>query len=184
MKKTHRLIAILLPIHFVFNHIHAQTEWDINGNNFVGGEFLGSTAGNFPLVLRTTPAQPIVFQTNGATERMRLTPTGEIGLGTTTPASFMHLSTTATGNLFRTDGAAGNINRWQLFTGGVEKFRLSVPAGSSNVYLRTANLSTTESSNFYIQTGGTLNRLKINGFMVQTKSVKNLKTNSILQIIA
>ena len=155
-KLTLTIVAITL-----FSSVFAQTAWDTQGNTLNSGDWIGSQNG-FPLQLRTDLAQPIVFQTNGATERMRLTPTGELGLGTTTPASFMHLSTTATGNLFRTDGAAGNINRWQLFTGGVEKFRLSVPAGSSNVYLRTANLSTTESSNFLIQTGGTLNRLKIN----------------------
>ena len=141
-----------------------------NGSNLstINNEFLGwnNLGISKSLDIRNNfTNQPITFFTSSGTptERMRLTPTGELGLGTTTPSSFMHLSTTATGNLFRTDGAAGNINRWQLFTGGVEKFRLSVPAGSSNVYLRTANLSTTESSNFLIQTGGTLNRLKING---------------------
>jgi hypothetical protein len=37
------------------------------------------------------------------------------------------------GNVFRTDGDAGNLNRWQLFTGTTEKFRLSVPASSNDV---------------------------------------------------
>ena len=145
--------------------MQAQVSTPLNAGSTAN--YVGWDATNlFPLQIRhNATGQPITFLTSNGTptERMRLTPTGELGLGTNAPASFMHLSTTATGNLFRTDGAAGNINRWQLFTGGAEKFRLSVPAGSSNVYLRTANLSTTESSNFLIQTGGTLNRLKING---------------------
>ena len=165
MFKTVKLSLLIIGT-IVTTKLNAQISYFGNTGGTAGNYVGWANTEAFPLQIRhNATGQPVTFFTSNGTptERMRLTPTGELGLGTTTPASFMHLSTTATGNLFRTDGATGNINRWQLFTGGVEKFRLSVPAGSSNVYLRTANLSTTESSNFYIQTGGTLNRLKING---------------------
>jgi hypothetical protein len=47
--------------------------WLTSGNLLNGGEFLGSTNN-----------QPLIFKTNN-TEQMRITPTGQIGIGTTSP---------------------------------------------------------------------------------------------------
>jgi hypothetical protein len=101
--------------------------------------------------------KPIIFQTNGANERMRLTPTGELGLGTTTPASFLHLNTTATGNLFRTDGATSDLNQWQMFTGGTQRFKIYTQT-NNNVFLE----STTTNAIFGLRTGnGSSNGLRM-----------------------
>ncbi len=116
--------------------VFSQT-WDRTGNNILATDWLG-TQNNQPLQLRTTLSQPIIFQTNGATERMRLTSTGFLGLGLNAPTSLLHLNSTTTGNLFRTDGPIGSLNQWQLFTNN-EKFRLSVPAGSDNVVQNAVN---------------------------------------------
>jgi hypothetical protein len=49
------------------------TVWLTNGNLLSGGKFLGSTNN-----------QPLIFKTNN-TEQMRITPTGQIGIGTNSP---------------------------------------------------------------------------------------------------
>jgi hypothetical protein len=54
--------------------------WLLGGN-------AGTTAGQF---LGTTDSQPLVFGTNN-TEQMRLTPTGQLGIGTTMPAHLLDL---------------------------------------------------------------------------------------------
>jgi hypothetical protein len=81
--------------------------WSLDGNaptaswNGTTGSFLGTTSST-PLILattNTTTPQPIEFYTNNA-ERMRLAPTGELGIGVT-PAS---------GVLLHVGGTAGTSN--------------------------------------------------------------------------
>lgn len=63
---------ILFSLAVILSNISNAQNWQINGNTLVGaGEFLGSSSGNFPLVLKTTPAQPINFFTNN-TQRMTI----------------------------------------------------------------------------------------------------------------
>ena len=66
--------------------LNAQS-WSINGNTNINANtsFLG-----------TTNSRPIVFKTNGI-ERMRITQTGKIGIGTTTPDA--HFNITAGNNV-------------------------------------------------------------------------------------
>src|SRR3990172_1603674 len=78
MKTLKTLFAILI-IFFLFQNSSAQ-DWSLTGNALVGGEFLGSNGGPFPLVLKTTPAQPINFFTNN-TLKMTLTSGGALGIG-------------------------------------------------------------------------------------------------------
>jgi hypothetical protein len=51
----------------------AATAWALTGNSITGTEFLG-----------TTNAQPLVIRTNN-TERMRVTASGDVGIGTSSP---------------------------------------------------------------------------------------------------
>ena len=83
---------------FLIVNYSAYSQWDLTGNAIGTGQYLG-TNNNFPLD----------FRTNGS-QQMRLTQTGFLGLGTNAPSSFFHLNTTATGELFRTVGTAGNLN--------------------------------------------------------------------------
>jgi hypothetical protein len=74
------------------------TVWALTGNaitsawNGTSGNFLGTTNAQ-PLVIATTntaPPQPIQFWT-GNTERMRITATGDVGIGTNAPAQKLHV---------------------------------------------------------------------------------------------
>ncbi len=104
----------------------SQTSWNLTGNAPTGTQFFG-----------TTDATNIRFRTANV-QRMVLLGTGNagfLGLGIAAPTSFLHLNTTATGDLFRTDGPTANANRWQLFTSGTERFRIRTFANSFDTWL-------------------------------------------------
>jgi len=58
------------------------TAWLLTGNSITGTEFLG-----------TTNAQPLVIRTDNI-ERMRVTETGNVGIGTTSPLALLHVAGT------------------------------------------------------------------------------------------
>ncbi len=127
------------------------------GNGFPGGaaDYVGWNATRlFPVTIAHKGNFPINFQTNNI-QRMRITPTGLVGIGLTGPVSMLHVldNTTAGGNLFRTDGLTTNLNKWQLFTGTTEKFSLFVPENSSNTFLQT--LQSTAIMGFKTSSSGT-----------------------------
>src|SRR5581483_6031536 len=77
----------------------ASSPWLTNGNSLSAG-FLG-TANAFPLVLRTNNA-----------ERLRITPSGSVGIGTSSPADPLSVQTPANSyGLTQTDGAA-TVGTW------------------------------------------------------------------------
>lgn len=145
-KKSLFKIQILFLVSCTFSPAIAQ--WELNGNSATdpATEFVGTTD-NFGLVFRTNNQ-----------ERFRISAAGSFGFGTNNPLSLLHLNTTTTGNLFRTDGPAGSLNQWQLFTGGTEKFRIYVPASTNNTYFQ--NKSTNSNALMGFMTGN-LTRMQI-----------------------
>jgi hypothetical protein len=116
--KNQKLILTIVCI-AIFSSVFAQTAWDTQGNTLNAGDWIGSQNG-FPLQLRTDLAQPIIFQTNGATERMRLTQTGFLGLGTAAPVSLFHLnSATATAINSRFTNSATGVTATDGFSLGI-----------------------------------------------------------------
>lgn len=128
--------------------------WTLSGNTPGAADFFGSTN-----------ATNIRFRTNNI-QRMVLLGTGNagfLGLGTANPTSLLHLSTTATGNLFRTDGASTNVNQWQLFTANTERFRLYAEATTTPwITLRSV------SNGLKFETAGAFPRMRINGSSTAT----------------
>ena len=120
-------------IQIVFILLITVCNLDLQGQNWL-------LAGNAPLNTQffgTTNATDIRFRTNN-TQRMVLLGTGNVGflgLGIAAPTSFLHLNTSATGDLFRTDGPTASANRWQLFTSGTERFRIRTFANGFDTWL-------------------------------------------------
>ncbi|MCS6966936.1 MAG: hypothetical protein NZ473_09305, partial [Candidatus Kapabacteria bacterium] len=61
----------------------STSAWALAGNSITGTEFLG-----------TTNAQPLVVRTNNV-ERLRVTATGNVGIGTNSPSALLHVAGTA-----------------------------------------------------------------------------------------
>jgi hypothetical protein len=66
-------IGIVLSTYPTYHPGSPSPAWLTNGNNILGTAFLG-----------TTNNQPLIFKTN-STETMRLTETGNLGIGTNNP---------------------------------------------------------------------------------------------------
>lgn len=155
MKNTKLKISAAVIFMLCFE-AHSQNSWQLNGNNALPpntvtpASFVGTTIG-VPFNLKTTLAQPMNFFTSN-TQRMTITSTGLVGIGLLGPSSLLHLqsNTASGGNLFRTDGLSTQLNNWQLFTGGSEKFSLYVPAGSNSVFLNAFD----PGGSMRFQTGG------------------------------
>ena len=121
-----KILFALLGFLFVSIYSSGQTTWNLAGNAPLGTQFFG-----------TTNATDIRFRTAN-TQRMVLLGTGNVGflgLGTAAPVSLLHLNTSATGDVFRSDGPTASDNRWQLLTGGTERFRIRTLANGYDTYL-------------------------------------------------
>jgi hypothetical protein len=82
-------IMTVLSTYPTYHPSTPPTVWLTSGNLLSGGEFLGSTNN-----------QPLIFVTN-SNERMRITPTGQIGIGTTSPdpSAILDIVSSSTGIL-------------------------------------------------------------------------------------
>ena len=156
MKTKKRILAGSIVFLLTQTNIIAQgLNWQINGNaGITGANYLG-TNNAAPLQLRTTLAQPILFQTNGINERMRITPTGLVSISNgLAPLSLLHLNSNGNpigGEVFRTSGPGANLNAWRMYTGagnGTERFRLYTQP-NNNVFFQT----TTANAIYGIRTG-------------------------------
>lgn len=121
-----KILFALLGFLFVSIYSSGQTTWNLAGNAPLGTQFFG-----------TTNATDIRFRTAN-TQRMVLLGTGNVGflgLGTAAPVSLLHLNTSATGDVFRSDGPTASDNRWQLLTGGTERFRIRTFANGFDTWI-------------------------------------------------
>ncbi|GBD07662.1 hypothetical protein HRbin21_01493 [bacterium HR21] len=81
-----------------------STAWLLTGNTLSGGEVLGSLN-----------AQPLVVVTNG-TERLRVTATGGVGIGTNAPTAQVHIMSPSGGEVLKLQavtGQSGSLLRWE-----------------------------------------------------------------------
>jgi len=104
--------------------------WSLTGNSITGTEFLG-----------TTNNQPLVIRTNN-TERMRITATGNVGIGTATPTTALHV--VAASNPLRLQGVQVSTQDTALVidANGVITKRSLGDAVKANAWSLTGNSGT------------------------------------------
>jgi hypothetical protein len=114
-------IGTVLANYITYHPVSPTPTWLTNGNEIAGTEFLG-----------TTNNKPLIFRTNN-TETMRLTETGNLGIGTNNPAEKLDVagnvrftgalmpngSAGTTGQVLVSQGA-GNPPQWSTITSGGE----------------------------------------------------------------
>lgn len=94
-KTSFSLIAVL----FLFHGASAQS-WNLTGNTGSGTEFIG-TNNNFPFIIKTN-----------STEALRVLPSGEIGVNTTTPQGLLHLNSANTNeSIFIGNGTPESVTK-------------------------------------------------------------------------
>jgi hypothetical protein len=102
------------------------TQIDFNNNGSTQSRIWNNGSGNL-LTLQTTSGRGISFETNGTAERMRITSAGNVGIGTTSPATLLHLNTS---------DAANDVLR---ITNGTLELNMGVNNGSGGSYLFEAS---------------------------------------------
>jgi hypothetical protein len=98
-----KTLKLFLFFFLIPSFVFSQVDWNTAGNNINGGEFLGSSSGNFPLSIKTVPAQPINFWTNNV-QRMTILSSGVVGIGTSTPNPAYYLDVNGEINIFDPTG--------------------------------------------------------------------------------
>jgi hypothetical protein len=98
----------------------------INAND--GIRSLYKTAAGGSLGFATAGNDPITFTQNDAIERMRVAAGGNVGIGTTTPTTLLHVSGT-TGGVFEVDGAAA-VNAFYVSASGNVGIGTTTPTGA------------------------------------------------------
>ena len=152
-------IGIVLSTYSTYHPGSPSPAWLTNGNNILGTAFLG-----------TTNNQPLIFQTNN-TETMRLTETGNLGIGTNNPAEKLDV--------------AGNVR----FTGALMPNGIAGTSGYVLVSQGSSNppqwvlLSSIETDPVYSSwidaSGSTTNQiLRYNGTKYVPTSTGNLGTST------
>jgi hypothetical protein len=132
--------------------VHAQTT--IIGNTrpalpaFIGWDGAGLNPGSLE-VRNNFSNQPINIFAGGAQRATILGTTGFVGIGVTAPVSLLHVNSTATGELFRTQGPAASVNSWRMISGTTERGKLFVLASSNDF-----NIQASTAGSLIFRTGG------------------------------
>ncbi len=115
----------------------SNSAWSLSGNTLTGSEFLGSVN-----------LQPVVFKTNGA-ERMRISTTGNVGIGIITPTNTLHVK--ATSNPLRLEGLQSLSNASTILAVDANGVVYTTSASSftaSNAWSLTGNAGTDPNTDF------------------------------------
>jgi Chaperone of endosialidase len=123
-------ITLILSLMFVYVQIYAQVTTDDNTTLNPTTDYVGWDNGiTNALRIKHEGNYGIEFYTNtgaGAfgTPKMTLTSTGKLGIGNTSPTSWLDIVSTSTKETFRTDVPANEDNYWRMFAQGNEYGRL------------------------------------------------------------
>ncbi|MCE3278699.1 MAG: hypothetical protein K0S44_890 [Bacteroidetes bacterium] len=142
-------LSTLLTV-FLFQNVHSQSTTAGPGalghtGAAVGTDWCGWNAGvPIPFNLEHRGTLDMNFLTGGI-QRMTVKGTaagatiGFVGIGLTAPVSLLHVNSTATGELFRTQGPAASVNSWRMSSSLI--FRTGGGSGTGSQRMRIQNLS-------------------------------------------
>lgn len=118
-----KLASILLLV-MVCTYSISSAQWMENGNAVPSLKTIGTTtAFDFPIITSNN-------------EKARFMTTGELGIGTTGPSSWLHVAPTGSNESFRTNSSATNIaDAWKMFRGTNEMFRAWFATGANALNL-------------------------------------------------
>jgi hypothetical protein len=145
--------------------------WGLSGNSLSGTEFIGSTN-----------AQPLKFTTGaGGIERMRITSTGGVGIGTTAPNGILEVSWDAANNInpiaiVSTTGAnsaaaiayVNTVSNNSRATGVTSSGDFKISGLNANIDLAGDDLTITPAGNVGIGTNSPLNTLHVQSTLTGT----------------
>ncbi|MBK9318694.1 MAG: hypothetical protein IPM91_07615 [Bacteroidetes bacterium] len=108
--KTKAKFVVLMVLIVILNNHYTHAQWNFNGDAVGSVTSIGPTTNyDFPFITNNT-------------EKLRIKTTGEVGIGTTTPSSWLHVENTSEDEMFRTNGATGSL--WRMLTGGTARFNI------------------------------------------------------------
>ena len=147
--KTINLIKVCIIVLLIPTLDTRAQNWSLSGNATGLTDFVGTTNSN--------PFK--IFTSNS--EAARFLSTGELGLGTTTPASWLHVAPSGSTESFRT--VSTNADAWRMFRGTQEIGRLWIgnTGNAFNIYSTRGHLhlstgaATTTTTNCAEFVGGT-----------------------------
>jgi hypothetical protein len=127
-------------------------------------------------VIRSVSSKPLVFQTNGANERMRITSAGNVGIGVTNPSARLHVDGTvrfsSSGDrIFIADGSFGTFELGDI--DGVSDEAKIVGNGSNIIISNTGTETLTCSGNNRVGIGTTSpqSKLDVSGGDIEVKDI-------------
>jgi hypothetical protein len=121
-------------------------------------------AGDTNTAIRFPAADTVTVETAGV-ERMRITSTGNVGIGTTTPQRLLHIATAEPTVLLQTTSAAVDQNRWRT--------RVSA---SGNFFIGTANDALSAAEDAYQIVRGT--GIAVSTHIFSTASTERMRITS------
>ncbi len=144
-------------------HISDATTPEVRIQDTTNNRYLSLYQNNSNSYIQSSLNSPLVFSTHGSNERMRITTSGNVGIGTTSPSEKLEISSTGnTAVRISTDGDAGDIPMLQLYRSSGAYGQVHYEAdGGNNAGLHLTDFRNDANSHIIFNTQGDNERMRI-----------------------